>query len=133
MPVTAGFRSGKFGGANINGIPIAITRWSVNPDAEDLDLSGSLSIPFTDGTSGLKHLTWEIEFNYFVTQQLFQSLYIGAFITNINLYIGAVADDVKWIIERGVILGATQESRVRGIVTATLRGKNAGNFFEPEN
>lgn len=131
---TAGFRSGKLGRAQFNGVNLRITHWEVDPRADELDFANSEAGGFGEWLGGVKDCDWRVDFDYYVTNPsapIFTAVNPGELVTNLILYIGDPADAVNWTFPVAFVGSGHCESTVRGKVSGSLRGRSTGTFTKP--
>lgn len=133
MPATPVFHAGRFGNAAVNGNPLAIIKWSINPQIklEEFKNSNSGVIPQREGT--FQDADGELTVDFDFANNPFQSptnLTIGALITNLNLYLRQTAlgslDGPHWIVSNAIIESTPQDLNVDGKIGTNFKWKASG-------
>lgn len=132
MPTPAAqFLSGKNGRAAINGSVVKIKRWKVDPKAEKIDITNSISGGYGEPIGGIVECDWEFDFDYYVTSAPFNLAPPGTYISNVVFNIGDPGLSTFWQFPVALVESGSCESRVRGKVEGTIRGCSVARFIKP--
>lgn len=129
VPLTV---SGKVGRGLIGIIPIWLSAWVVDDDADDLDGTTAESDGYGDADIGVEQISGSIDGKYKigVTKIAHLAPQLG---TNLKLYTYKLLADTGpfWDIPSYAINGLRHGSQVRGEITFTCRFKSKGLFTRP--
>jgi hypothetical protein len=124
--------SGKVGKGLIGLIPILITEWTVDDDADDLDATTAEDDGFGVADVGVQQLSGTVKGKYIVTATKIASHRPGRG-TGLKLYTYSMGADVGpfWDVPNFAISNFNQSTPVRGEITFSFRFKSRGTYTAP--
>lgn len=129
VPVTVSGRAGK---GLIGVIPITITGWTVDNEADDVDGTTAEDDGFGWADYGVQQISGTLEGRYRIGVSKINPLQPGVGST-LKLYTYKIASDLGpfWDIPAFVVHGFQHRSQVRGEITFTCRFKSRGTYTTP--
>jgi hypothetical protein len=124
---------GKLAKTTVNGTDINGNGWSVDPTADDVDVTGTRSAGYGACITGVRRATFTMTLIWDALANPLDNppnLKAGSTITNTKLYLNGLTSPF-WSFPFAKVIGTPMEAKVGDALAITVNCKSDGAFAEP--